>query len=514
MPRGLGHIYWVRSASDPVAISEVRIPADFVQRAKAICAVQRDLIDARIDRDNIPFPKKIPRQRRKVDFDARLVACAALSRAEVDAAACDSEPGEASRRGLFDWRRISRFVRLKLLSKRILDHARPGPVVIVSRKPDADMLSRFLSRRGRESIALSPGYGTGCVVSPGYLVRPAKGSLVGWVLDNADRLDEVGAIVFLGDMDFSADVAALGAAHQKPVVLLASVTGAGCNQIAAVHPSGFCRDAGASPTRSVRLSIVIVSYNQVAFLEAAIRSVIAQDYPDLELIIVDGGSTDGSIAIIEKYRQSFAHVIIEPDEGQSDALNKGFSRATGEVMNWLCSDDLLEPGALARIQEAYLATGADLIVGGCVRIGVTRAEEIVRHHTSLVVGRKVQLDAADILDFINSWERGSYFFQPEVFFSRRIWEASGRSIKKHLYYVMDYDLWLRMALAEGSAYHIPAMIACSRVHPQQKTRATAEYMHQVAQLVEEYQDLFTALEAADHAADQARATAPQCREGR
>jgi len=177
-------------------------------------------------------------------------------------------------------------------------------------------------------------------------------------------------------------------------------------------------------------------------------------------------------------------------------------------MNWLCSDDLLEPGALARGEEAYLASGADLIVGGCLRIGESRSAEIARHHTALVVGRKVQLDAADILDFMRSWETAAYFYQPEVFFSRRIGEASGGYIKKHLYYLMDYDLWLRMALAGASIYHIPAMIACSRVHAQQKTRLSAEYLHQISQLVGEYRDLLEALEAADQAADQSGSRIP------
>lgn len=504
MPQRLEHFYRVRLASDFVAVSEVRIPADFVQRAKAICAEERDLIHAKIGSDNIPFPKKIPRQRCKVDFDARLVDCAAVGRSVEDRPTFQNKAVRKTRRGFLDWQRLFGFAGLARLSERITDFARPGSIVIVSARPEAVLLSYFLCQRGRKAIALAPGYGTGAVVAPGYLVRPAQNSLVGWVLANAGDLDSIGAIAFLGDMDFSSDIETLKAAHKKPPVLFASLGEAGRYELAPVHPCGLRHDLLASDERSVRVSIVIVSYNQAAFLEEAIRSVVEQDYPDLELIIVDGGSTDGSIEIIEKYRSCFAHVIIEPDEGQSDALNKGFARATGEVMNWLCSDDLLEPGALERVKEAYLASGADLVVGGCVRIGETRSVEIVRHHTALVVGRKVQLDAADILDFMRSWECGTYFYQPEVFFSRRIWEASGGYIKKHLYYAMDYDLWLRMALAEGRVYHIPAMIACSRVHPQQKTRASAEYMHQMAQLVEEYEDLLAALEAADQAAVETR----------
>jgi hypothetical protein len=97
---------------------------------------------------------------------------------------------------------------------------------------------------------------------------------------------------------------------------------------------------------------------------------------------------------------------------------------------------------------------------------------------------------------MHSWQKGHYFYQPEVFFSRRIWEASGAYVKRHLHYGMDYDLWLRMALAGASARHIPPMLACSRMHRQQKTRDDHAWYHQFRQLLEEYRDLFAELEAA------------------
>jgi GT2 family glycosyltransferase len=251
----------------------------------------------------------------------------------------------------------------------------------------------------------------------------------------------------------------------------------------------------AEPGALPKISVVTVSFNQAAYLEAALRSVLDQDYPALDYIIVDGGSTDGSIDIIERYRRRCAAVVIEPDRGQSDALNKGFARASGDVLSWLCSDDLLEPRSLHRIAAAWRRHRADIIVGGCVRIGETRRHELQRHRCALPMDTTLRLDPLDLLRFMGSWQRGHYFYQPEVFFSRRIWEASGGYLKRHLHYGMDYDLWVRMALAGATVRHIPAMIACSRVHTGQKTRDDHAWYHQFRQLLEEYRDLFARIEA-------------------
>ena len=245
-----------------------------------------------------------------------------------------------------------------------------------------------------------------------------------------------------------------------------------------------------------KISVVTVSFNQAQYLEASIRSVLDQDYPNLDYIVVDGGSTDGSVEIIERYRDRCDLLIIEPDRGQSEALNKGFLRATGETMNWLCSDDLLEPGSLFEIGRAYRETGADIIAGGCMRIGEKRNEVHHLHHTRLPMGETVRLAPLDMLHFMRSWQASNYFFQPEVFFSRRVWEASGAYLKEHLFYAMDYDLWLRMALSGATAYHIPATIGCSRIHAAQKTQADRKYLHQMRALMEEYKAMFATLKAA------------------
>ena len=96
---------------------------------------------------------------------------------------------------------------------------------------------------------------------------------------------------------------------------------------------------------------------------------------------------------------------------------------------------------------------------------------------------------------MRSWQRGNYFFQPEVFFSRRIWDAAGGFIKPHLYYAMDYDLWLRMAFAGATIRHVPSFLGCSRVHVAQKTQDDQHYLPQVSQILLEYKMLFEHLES-------------------
>jgi len=114
-----------------------------------------------------------------------------------------------------------------------------------------------------------------------------------------------------------------------------------------------------------RITVVTPSFNQAEFIEETIRSVLLQGYPNLEYIVIDGGSTDGSVEVIEKYSPWLTYWCSEPDRGQSHAINKGFERATGEILGWINSDDILYSGALQAAAEGL--SDADLFLGGMVK---------------------------------------------------------------------------------------------------------------------------------------------------
>lgn len=236
-----------------------------------------------------------------------------------------------------------------------------------------------------------------------------------------------------------------------------------------------------------KISVVLVSFNQAQFVEEAVCSILNQDYPNLELIVIDGQSADGSIEILERYRRHFDVLVIEPDEGQTDGLNKGLNRATGEIFTWLNSDDLLEPGALFRVAQSFLAYGTDMVVGGCRQIGPSRDIVMYNHHTRLPLGRPVTLPLDQLLDFDRKWQSSAFFFQPEVFFTAEIWRRAGGNLRLDLYYVLDYDLWVRMAAAGATIVHIPEFLACSRTHEGQKTTYGQQpYLPEVRRLLAEY----------------------------
>ncbi len=204
----------------------------------------------------------------------------------------------------------------------------------------------------------------------------------------------------------------------------------------------------------MRVSIVTPSFNQARFLEATIQSVLAQSYPDIEYIIMDGGSTDGSQAIIRKYEHELAAWQSQPDAGQTDAINQGFAKATGDVFAWLNSDDTYEPQAVATA-VAYLEQHpeAGLFYGDANYIDAS----------GKVVG---QFPAAQ-----TSLEqlRQGYVHVPQqaAFFRADLWRQIA-PLDEQLYFAMDYDLWIKLAKLSRIAY-VPGVVANFRLHHDGKT---------------------------------------------
>lgn len=199
------------------------------------------------------------------------------------------------------------------------------------------------------------------------------------------------------------------------------------------------------------VSIVTPSFNQAAFLEETIRSVLDQDYPNVEHIVVDGGSTDGTVAILERY--SHLRWLSEPDDGQAEALNKGFRLSRGEVLGWLNSDDLYLPGAVSTAVEALARSGAGLAHGGWRRIAVDGT--VLDEHAPLHFDYAEQLRLRNLIA------------QPAAFFTRAAFQASG-GLDTSYDFALDYDLWLRLARF-ASVVEIDRQLAAFRVHDASKT---------------------------------------------
>ena len=205
------------------------------------------------------------------------------------------------------------------------------------------------------------------------------------------------------------------------------------------------------------VSIVTPSYNQGRFLEETILSVLNQDYPNIEYIIIDGGSTDGSEDIIRKYADRLAYWVSEPDRGQAHAINKGFARATGDLLNWLNSDDCYLPGAISAIVRVHLAHPGSLIAANVINFDEsTGAEQLVRQ-SGITLAR-----------FIDFWsEPRPVWHQPGIFFPRHAYESVG-GLDETLIFAMDYDLMCRL-LQHHSVVYLDKTVARFRKHRAAKT---------------------------------------------
>lgn len=219
------------------------------------------------------------------------------------------------------------------------------------------------------------------------------------------------------------------------------------------------------------LSIVIANFNYGRFIEDAIRSVITQNCEEVELIVVDGGSTDSSVDVIKKYAVRIAWWVSEPDKGQSDAFNKGFARAKGKYLTWLNADDVLVPGCLKKIVMTLRRhPECQWFTGNFFRFDQQ--------------GRVLQIGWGPRYypGFLQRRNSPIVSFGPTTFFSRRIYERVGK-IDESLHLIMDTDLWMRFIVAGIRQRRIPCFCWGFRMHEESKTAEFGE--HKLSDLMAE-----------------------------
>jgi glycosyltransferase involved in cell wall biosynthesis len=202
------------------------------------------------------------------------------------------------------------------------------------------------------------------------------------------------------------------------------------------------------------VSVITPSYNQAHFIEETIHSVLAQEYPAIEYIIVDGGSTDGSVEIIQKYSSQLSWWISEKDKGHADALNKGFAHASGEILAWLNSDDTYYPGAVSEA-VAYLQAHPE--------VGMVYGDADLTDETGRVIGRF----AARQTDYRRLLRGSVHIPQATTFFRAKLWRQIG-SLDLSLFFAFDYNLWVQLAKISRLQY-LPRLWATFRLHSEGKS---------------------------------------------
>ena len=214
------------------------------------------------------------------------------------------------------------------------------------------------------------------------------------------------------------------------------------------------------PTIIPLVSVITPSFNQAQFLERTIQSVLAQDYPRIEYGIVDGGSTDGSVDLIQKYQSRLAWWVSEQDKGQTDAINKGFNRASGDIFAWINSDDTYNPGAVTAAVK-YLMEHPD--------VAMVYADCNFIDEEDRVIGK---FNAAQT-DYRRLRQGYVHIPQQTMFFRAQYWRELG-PLDPSFYFAMDYDLWTRIAAHASIKYFPGKNWANFRIHTASKTSLADE----------------------------------------
>ena len=214
--------------------------------------------------------------------------------------------------------------------------------------------------------------------------------------------------------------------------------------------------SAAAPSPAPTISLVTPTFQHAAFLERTLRSVLDQDYPALEYVVIDGGSTDGTVELLSRHEQRLAYWESAADDGQAAAINRGFDHTSGEILGWLNSDDLLLPGALSYVAR-FFAEHPDV---------------------DALYGHRLIVDEADRQ--IGEWilpphddgvlALADYVPQETLFWRRSLWERVGGRLDESFRYALDWDLLLRMRSAGARFARVPRFLAAFRVHDEQKTQ--------------------------------------------
>ncbi len=225
----------------------------------------------------------------------------------------------------------------------------------------------------------------------------------------------------------------------------------------------------------IRISIVTPNYNQAAFLEQTILSVLSQGYPALEFIIIDGGSTDGSVEIIKKYADKLHYWVSEKDNGLYDALQKGFSVSTGEIMGWLNSDDLLHRQSLFTLAEIF-STHPDIDwLQGYPNVADEQGR-ILFHRKP--IGTKHAF-------YCRAYRQGLFIQQESTYWRRNLWSNAGGTISTAYKYAGDFELWMRF-FQHAQLYNTSALIGTFRIREGQLSANGEGYLQECDRIIEHF----------------------------
>jgi glycosyltransferase involved in cell wall biosynthesis len=213
---------------------------------------------------------------------------------------------------------------------------------------------------------------------------------------------------------------------------------------------------------SPRISIVIPSLNQGRFIEETILSILGQEWPDLDLIVIDGGSTDETLEIIRKHAASIDFWISEPDRGQADAINKGLRKATGDIVTWFSADDVYASGIFAAVAEAWQRNPNAIYAAPVANFYARGREQLVRP-----LGLSIE-------NVVQYWQRKSRWHDPGLFWSRHVIDAVG-DLDPSLHYSFDFDFLVR-ALQHAPVEYVDHVAAGFRLHKTSKSIAQTEAM--------------------------------------